>query len=258
MSNLERLLYKIDLSQREIDIYIYLCIYGPQAGSVAAKHVNMKRTTVYHLLKRLIEKGLVYSFKKGKTNFFAICPLDEAVAQIDRKKDELIEKKRCLENISNIVHNYVHDGGSIVSKIQCTEFHGQKEIEQLRISMLRDSSDFYLYSQLHNDSHFFGLNDSFFMKKYQSTILGNKKNIYILLPQNEKKSKISIKTPSSISIQVRFLPTEESTTQELDLAINTNQVAMIDKQFGFAINSKRFAQLHINTFMMLWEKGGSI
>lgn len=87
MSNIIDSLNSLGLSNQESQVYLALLKIGGSTASIIAKEIGVKRTTVYPVLKELVEKGyvLVY-FKKSKRIYYAEKPYK--IAGIFEKKLE--------------------------------------------------------------------------------------------------------------------------------------------------------------------------
>lgn len=110
-NNLKILLLRMGLNLREVVIYEYIFESGPQATSVIAKNVHMKRTTVYCNLVRMANQGLIHSYKKNAINYFDISPYEEAVAKLDREVEGIMLKKQILMEVAMIAEGRkIHKG----------------------------------------------------------------------------------------------------------------------------------------------------
>lgn len=87
MSNIIDSLNSLGLSNQESQVYLALLKIGGSTASIVAKKIGIKRTTVYPILKKLVERGyvLVY-FKKSKRFYYAEKPYK--IAGIFEKKLE--------------------------------------------------------------------------------------------------------------------------------------------------------------------------
>ena len=80
------------LSQKEIDVYLTLLPLGNVTIKDITRKLGYPRSTIYHLLEYLTNKGLVASIvNKGVTYYTATEP--------EKLKDQLQEKERLIESI---------------------------------------------------------------------------------------------------------------------------------------------------------------
>lgn len=99
---IEHLLSVLNLSSKEIKIYIFLLYHGSQAGSVIAKHIKISRTTIYHTLNKLQKKGFIVSFKKNNITFFSISNLDRVIYMINTQKSVINIQSDAISKILEI------------------------------------------------------------------------------------------------------------------------------------------------------------
>lgn len=84
---------KIGFNSKEAAIYTLLYQRGPNPVSTLAKLSGIKRPSVYDILKSLMDRGLVSSFKQGTATYFAI----------DDVRKLAFEQKERLEYADKIV-----------------------------------------------------------------------------------------------------------------------------------------------------------
>lgn len=81
------ILQELNLSSKEVEVYVSLLMLGSQGATAIAKKAKLNRVTTYHLLKSLMEKGLVsYTIKSGIKSFQAANP--KAILRTLREKEE--------------------------------------------------------------------------------------------------------------------------------------------------------------------------
>ena len=80
------------LGQKEIAVYLELLPLGSVRLNEISKRLGYPRSTVYHILEYLINKGLVASIiNKGVTYYNATDP--------DKLRDQLVEKQKLIETV---------------------------------------------------------------------------------------------------------------------------------------------------------------
>jgi len=85
-------LEQFGLTEKEINVYLELLPQGTVTINTISKKLGYPRSTVYHLLGYLVNKGLVASIvKKGTTYYTATEP--------EKLKDQLVEKQKLIESI---------------------------------------------------------------------------------------------------------------------------------------------------------------
>lgn len=88
-------LAKLGFSKTEASVYLLLLNLGNSLPSVLSRMSGIKRPTVYAALKRLEDKNLVSSYKKGKYMYFTVDDPNKLLLQEKEKftaAQELVEK----------------------------------------------------------------------------------------------------------------------------------------------------------------------
>jgi len=89
---LEALLAALDLERQEIDIYCELLEAGATTAGVLAKKLGVARPTLYGILQRMHDKGVVVrSLKYGVRSFIAEPP--QKLSQLFQKRIELLQNQ---------------------------------------------------------------------------------------------------------------------------------------------------------------------
>ncbi len=70
ISNITTVLKEIGLSEMETNVYLGLLKTGGADATTLAKKIDIKRTTVYPIIERLISQGLVTIYDSGRKKFF--------------------------------------------------------------------------------------------------------------------------------------------------------------------------------------------
>ncbi len=120
------------LSESEIKVYISLLKTGEASAQSIAKNAGLPRTTTYHLLDALIQKGLVSSVIKGVIKYFqATHPsqLAEILAEKKRRIEEIIpELKEIALTIREKPKVVVYEGLQGIKTILQDILDARKEI----------------------------------------------------------------------------------------------------------------------------------
>lgn len=69
---LENKLSQLGLSSKEIKIFLSLLRVGPMAASTLARLTQIKRSSVYDVINKLMEQGLVSEFKQAGHSYFMV------------------------------------------------------------------------------------------------------------------------------------------------------------------------------------------
>lgn len=96
---LYRDLESIGLSKKEAKIYLALLGLGSSSVQDISNKSRVDRTTSYHILNSLIDKGLVSTFKKEGKSFFVPEPPEQLINFIDFKQYRLEESKNFIRKL---------------------------------------------------------------------------------------------------------------------------------------------------------------
>lgn len=99
------------LNDKDIQVYLDLFAHGQSFASTIALRCKLDRTTVYAVLKRLVNKGLIAQTKVGDVTAFIPLPaetflqhLDQQISELDNKKQETVSFIEELNKVKK--HNY--------------------------------------------------------------------------------------------------------------------------------------------------------
>lgn len=99
------MLQQLGLSDEEAELYLAMLEMGGGYASLLAKKVTRKRSSSYHTLGRLVEKGLANRTSKGKFSFFTPAEPEQLI-RIARDRLEAAEKALPeLRSIQNTLAN---------------------------------------------------------------------------------------------------------------------------------------------------------
>lgn len=88
--DVENILRKAGLSEKEARIFLELARIGPINANVLSKRLGIERTVVYNTLNKLIEKGIVSSIVKERKKLFRTADPENLLRPI-KEKEELIK-----------------------------------------------------------------------------------------------------------------------------------------------------------------------
>jgi len=91
-----KLLEQIGLTEGETKVYLALIKLGETKTGPLAKEAEVSSSKVYKILDRLIKKGLAGHVIKGKIKYFCAVPPKRILEYMDKKEEELKEKKQQL------------------------------------------------------------------------------------------------------------------------------------------------------------------
>ena len=93
------LLEKIGLTKSEIKVYLALIDLGSSSVGPITKKARVASSKTYELLNKLIQKGLVTTFKENNVNYFKSVNPYRLKDYLEEKKKELKENETELSNL---------------------------------------------------------------------------------------------------------------------------------------------------------------
>lgn len=131
-------LCEIGLSEREGYVYITLLKLGEATAQVVAKHAELRRTTVYHILDRLAHLGLSSSIIKGKVRYFHASDPKLLLDIADDRKKRLAAAVKALSTYPN----------TLEEKPRVKYFEGKRGIKTVMDDAVSSKKPILLYDDL--------------------------------------------------------------------------------------------------------------
>ena len=86
-------------NEKEVDIYLYLTSHWAQVASTIAKKMDIKRSSIYLVLKNLVDKWLLVDYTKNNVTYFKWVEPEDIALICDKKERELKKIKKHSEKI---------------------------------------------------------------------------------------------------------------------------------------------------------------
>ncbi|MDO8436069.1 MAG: helix-turn-helix domain-containing protein [bacterium] len=104
-------LRKLDLTEKEVKVYLAGLELGPSSVQKIAELVNIARPTTYEIIKRLEKKGLFEEVKEKRKRLFSARSPENILGLLRTKKREIEEKEReFIRIISALEPKYSKEG----------------------------------------------------------------------------------------------------------------------------------------------------
>ncbi len=97
-AQLKQFLSKLDLSEKEAQLYLASLEYGAQPASTLALRTGLPRSTVNFLFKELVQKGFANRVTQNGTNVYSVIQPESLQYIIDEKKASVRKMEHDLEN----------------------------------------------------------------------------------------------------------------------------------------------------------------
>ncbi len=135
---MEAALLQLGLNDEEAELYLALLELGGGFASQLAKKVTRKRSSSYHTLARLVEKGLASRTTRGRTSFY-IPEEPEQLVRLARKRLDAVE--RVLPELRSIQN-------TIASKPKVKFYERASGIEEIFEETLQAEGEILGYTNL--------------------------------------------------------------------------------------------------------------
>jgi len=234
-------LREFGLSDNEITIYITLLKLGESSVHDIAKNAGVPRTTSYHLLEMLSQKGLVSNIVKETKKFFQATRPEMIIEKLDAKKNRLMD---VIPKINSIA-------GSINEKPGVQVYEGVRGVRTVLDDALANSKEILLYGDLKPFMSALGHNfPQFIMKRTE------KKIPIKILSRKDPYDDVLLLTAKKDYRDFAFLPDEYEIKS--NVLIYEDKVAVLsltqEPFYGIIINDRDFNQSQRQLFEMLWSK----
>ncbi len=238
-----------DLKPLEESVYRVLLVNSVLSATELAQKAGVSRTSVYDILTRLIEKGLVIEIREMDKKLFAIQPLEKIELLLKEKEEAL---KMAQNIVAELKDKRVKD---VTEQPRLLVFRGKKALqEMMKDIFLYPEEIIYSYSPPQKIFQTLGAK---FMNDFHKKRILNNMRIKVIWPQAEidilKKYPFLIPGINK-KREARSLVT--SSAFPLGYMIYGNNVSFIsskEETFGFIVRSRELAETMKGQFDVLWE-----
>jgi sugar-specific transcriptional regulator TrmB len=240
MGKYTEILREYGLTKNEGNIYITLLKLKQSSVQQIAKNASLPRTTTYHLLESLSQKGLVSFIIKEKIKFYQSANPRVLVETLNEKK----------KKIKEIIPELTALGGSITDRPKTQVYEGIKGIRTILEDILETKDTILHYGDI------ISLENSLKYIFPQFIIKRIKKRIPIkIICRKEDQHSNLIKSSKKEFRKFRFVP--KSFTFKSSVFLYGNKVAILsltkEPFYGILIENKDFFQSQRNLFELIWK-----
>jgi sugar-specific transcriptional regulator TrmB len=238
---IEQTLKNIGLTDNEIKLYLVLLKNGPSHSGEIIQKTEFQSSVVFHLLDKLIEKGIVgYMVENKKKRYSANDPsvfkglLEEKEKELKKTKKDLEEDIIKLKNLNN-------------SKEQETKaiiFRGLRGIQTIQNDLLNSAKEYEMYAA--RDT--FSKSMPKYREYFKEARVGKKIKQRIILPEDKKK-------PNRKYQQKRYVPKENASPISLML-YNKKVIFFIwdsDPPLAIVLEGEKVSSSFKNMFELMWK-----
>lgn len=230
------------ISEEEAKAYLAILELGEATISRIARKAEIKRTTAYLVVERLIKKGLVSTSKVKKHTIY--------IAEDPRKIEEFLDERK--KSIQKIMPELLSFTNLIDKKPQIRYYEGKDGIKEIYKDMLHYENQEMLAWFSENYVKYFGeewFDEYFFPKRIEKKIW-----VRTILPDNETIRKL-ISGDEKILRKTKLVSNEKLTIK-IDLTMyGKGKLAIVsfEESMGIIIESQKVYESMKGIFETMWE-----
>ncbi|MBS3168666.1 hypothetical protein J4216_06065 [Candidatus Woesearchaeota archaeon] len=223
----------IGLTEIESKVYINLLEYGKSNPSVLSRKTGVHRRSIYDVLDRLIEKGLVsYIVENGKRVYMPTDP---------KRIQDLIEEQKqdILSLMPDLEAKFYHSKG----KQETLFFRGKEGIKTIFEDQINEGKDVYIIGASHIAKELL----RFYIPHYTNKRIKKKIKLHAIYSGKKHQSPVPLS-------EVKYLP--ESFASLVSTNIYGNKAAIIlwiQDPVAILIKQPDIAKTFKNYFDLLWK-----
>lgn len=249
MDQIENLLKQFDCNEDEMSIFSTLLNAGEQTVASIAKNTSTKRTTVYGIITRLLQKNLIEEIHKNSVKTYRTIDKENLKKNLDKKIGDLTALKN---NVDAMVTSL---SGSKTTKPELKFFEGKEGVQfVLNDLIIRKNIETESFWPIEKMVKILGKDYFKFLNKERI-----KRNIYTRAIWPEKQI-IDTKVHPYLGSGEEFLREIRIAPKQIDFSmgywIYENNVAFISSEkevYAFIIKSEEFADMLRKQWELVWS-----
>lgn len=247
---IKSLFEELNFSKKETKVYLAILELGTAKAKDLALKTDLNRTTVYDVCDVLLSRGLISTYKQGKTTFFNALDPKRLENYLEREKEECeskIEKQK--KKVKDLLPELISLQNLPTKKPKVQFFEGEKGIREAYEDTLSSREIILAYANV--ETMHKGLPN--FFPEYYKRRTAKKIFIRAICPQNKLSIERSEKDREEMR-EVRFLPEKAQTfSPEINLYHHKMLIASWKEKIAVIIESKELVDLQKLIYNLLWE-----
>jgi len=234
------ILKEMGLTDTEIKVYIASLEQGESLASKISKKAGVERAVTYHILEKLIRKGIVsWVIKENRKYFSAAEP--EKLKSLLREKEDLLD---------DLIPELVKLKKSEEQPLSIEVFKGKEGFKIVLEDLIRDKTPYYIIGYTGKAPEIAG----FWYIHWNKRRVKNKVKRYLLIHKGDESIE-ALKYPLT---EVRTLPEQAMQESKTSIIIyNDDKVLLflpLEEFVGIRIKSKEVHNSYKEYFDILWKK----
>lgn len=253
LKDIKKLLRPAGLSKSEGEVFLAIVQVGPETVSKIAKKARQNRTSVYDILRRLLERGLIkQTSRKGIRQYEAVEPTAILRKLTEEKEiaDEKIALFKQLQPELEAMYGDRFDQPSI------SFYEGLEGIKNILLDTLETPNVTEIISYASADYLSAGFDRKFLEKYWQKRVALKIPSRGIMPATSAARSLFTEEKNVRELRKVKFIPAEKyNFTNEIDIYGDKVAIISLDKNnlYGVIIKSQSIAETQRNIYELLWN-----
>ena len=236
-----KILKSIGLQENEISVYLALLEVEEALASELAQKTKLNRTLVYHLLGKLIEKGLVSYFIKNSTRYFRASDPHKLLDFLKDKENKVVD---IIPSLLSLIKPKT-------AKPKIEVYEGKEGIKTILNTLIRDKPKEWL--DITSGKTYLVI--PYFLDKWEKQrIKAGIKARAIVDPGKEgiKRAKELEKLENT---EIRYFPKGGATPSHIWIWNNKVSIALVTEDYplGVVIENREIAERFRGFFEWLWN-----
>lgn len=119
----------------EVKLYTALVRHGPQSQGPLANTANVSLSKIHEIAKKLIKKGLAYSFYKNNAHYYASTDLLSLKRYVEKKENEIQTEKKIIDEFFSKLHMSKTKEQNIYFEL----YEGWENIQNVTLQAIKDT-----------------------------------------------------------------------------------------------------------------------
>jgi len=246
---IENNLRTIGLTDSETKVYLALLRLGLTSKGKILKEAKIAPSKVYHVLDKLMDKGLVSMIIKNNVKHFAAAPISRIKDYLDKKKDELAEEEKTLAEVQPQLEALQKRS---LEKTTAEIFFGWKGMETAYYSIIdkmkKGQEAYILGASKGADPE----RSKTFFAKYNKKALAKGIRVKVIFNENARQYALEGEKEIGMRYSKRFLPI----TTPVEVAVTQGITALVmlkEEPLIILIHDKETSESFMSYFKQLWK-----
>ncbi len=239
------------IEEREKSILSALYKQGQTSVSSLSKTTLINRTSLYPMLEKLLQKGLVTSIQMEGRVYYEAIPRSELPQWIKRKKNEAEEDAKRLSEW--VKHLQSEEGSSLITDTKYVE--GVEGVRNLYGDTWRENKEKTICAITDYEQAYKVIGEDFFRNEYFEQRVQHGVKVRSLSPES-KAGREDLKNAKKLLREVRFIDLFQNLGIEMNIYDDKIALFSFDskKPSGVLMKNVTMAKAFKHIFEFLWEK----